>query len=332
MTSIQNRNPTQSWVNAYDVFNEFIYRNERDELVCERILSSECFLRWMETRRKSIKHPKASFRRCVLAHLRAADRRAPFPEDVEESLLKQLRVKDDNNESVDPFFFCGVARKTPYLKKYAQSWRNKFDSAYGYHEKRKLLINQNANQLVSVRRERQFKVSEEIMKALRLNPDNFSTLYETALEYKLNIFSPAVLYYLSAMQGQNHRLSEEYVLPKPEECQFLPHLPIIQLVTNSKTWMIEWIDEVSRKAIPHWKTHMCTGFTSSLEFLAVVKIAFPLIEERGKLWFRYPAQIQGYGFNVLMYVEPVGNGRHTGYMQVLPQSFDIKESTRTLLL
>lgn len=59
-----------------------------------RILSKECYDKWVATRRSKLKQPQESFRRVLTAHVCGLDGRRPFPVDVEKSLLKALRKRE----------------------------------------------------------------------------------------------------------------------------------------------------------------------------------------------------------------------------------------------
>mmetsp|Transcript_12863 Transcript_12863/g.16712 ORF Transcript_12863/g.16712 Transcript_12863/m.16712 type:complete len:259 (+) Transcript_12863:458-1234(+) len=58
------------------------------------ILSKKCYDTWVSTRKGTLKQPQESFRRVLTAHVCGMDGRRPFPEDVENSLLKVLRKRE----------------------------------------------------------------------------------------------------------------------------------------------------------------------------------------------------------------------------------------------
>eukprot|EP00924_Labyrinthula_sp_SR-Ha-C_P012926 snap_masked-scaffold_12-processed-gene-3.35-mRNA-1 protein AED:1.00 eAED:1.00 QI:0/0/0/0/1/1/3/0/252 len=77
---------------SYAVFLEFIDVDKNTGKVnTKRILSTECFQRWIDTRKRAIMHPADSFRRALLAHVRGSDGRRHFPKHVEKSLQENLR-------------------------------------------------------------------------------------------------------------------------------------------------------------------------------------------------------------------------------------------------
>lgn len=59
------------------------------------IFSTKCFSYWLNTRPNEIKHPQQSFQRALYAHIRGADGRKPFPEEVEKALLRELRQESN---------------------------------------------------------------------------------------------------------------------------------------------------------------------------------------------------------------------------------------------
>uniref|UniRef100_A0A7S2RLH0 Uncharacterized protein n=1 Tax=Mucochytrium quahogii TaxID=96639 RepID=A0A7S2RLH0_9STRA len=81
---------------AYDVFMSFVsYYESNGETYCDasKILGTECYQAWLNTRTKPSSFPADVFRRTVVAHLTGTKKRKPFPKAVEASLLKAVRVK-----------------------------------------------------------------------------------------------------------------------------------------------------------------------------------------------------------------------------------------------
>lgn len=75
---------------SYNVFMSFVDENGD----ASKLLSKECYKRWMASRRTTPKQPEESFRRVLTAHVCGVDGRRPFPPKVEASLLKVLRKKE----------------------------------------------------------------------------------------------------------------------------------------------------------------------------------------------------------------------------------------------
>lgn len=75
---------------SYKVFMSFVDEDGN----AHRILSRECYDHWVSTRKCVLKQPEESFRRVLTAHVGGLDGRRPFPEKVEQSLLKILRKRE----------------------------------------------------------------------------------------------------------------------------------------------------------------------------------------------------------------------------------------------
>eukprot|EP00924_Labyrinthula_sp_SR-Ha-C_P009032 snap_masked-scaffold_2-processed-gene-10.23-mRNA-1 protein AED:1.00 eAED:1.00 QI:0/0/0/0/1/1/4/0/154 len=78
---------TKKPVTSLDVLKEFV---PKDPITGRsRILSKECFEKWVETRRTKPKEPEKSFRKVLIAHLRNRDGRTPFTEEEETIVTKK---------------------------------------------------------------------------------------------------------------------------------------------------------------------------------------------------------------------------------------------------
>lgn len=80
-------------ISSYDIFVQFVTYDKYNNCDASGILSSPCYEKWCESRRKPPKNPHEAFRRALTAHCRGVDGRKPFPADIERSLLKELRKK-----------------------------------------------------------------------------------------------------------------------------------------------------------------------------------------------------------------------------------------------
>uniref|UniRef100_A0A7S2WFT4 Uncharacterized protein n=1 Tax=Mucochytrium quahogii TaxID=96639 RepID=A0A7S2WFT4_9STRA len=81
---------------SYDVFMHFVtncFSNGKSFCDASKIVGKECYLTWLSTRRKTSVFPPDVFRRTVIAHLTGTKKRKPFPKEVEESLLKTVRLR-----------------------------------------------------------------------------------------------------------------------------------------------------------------------------------------------------------------------------------------------
>eukprot|EP00924_Labyrinthula_sp_SR-Ha-C_P005170 maker-scaffold_1-snap-gene-23.24-mRNA-1 protein AED:0.02 eAED:0.02 QI:140/1/1/1/0/0/3/260/409 len=82
-----------SGATSYQIFMQFVKRSTDNSVDVSQVISKPCFQMWIQTRVEMPKKPEESFRKAVTAHLRGADRRKPFPADVEFELLKLVRKK-----------------------------------------------------------------------------------------------------------------------------------------------------------------------------------------------------------------------------------------------
>mmetsp|Transcript_15804 Transcript_15804/g.19174 ORF Transcript_15804/g.19174 Transcript_15804/m.19174 type:complete len:432 (+) Transcript_15804:476-1771(+) len=79
---------------SYQIFMEFVEYRPDGSVLTERMLSRECYNKWIDSRQQPPSKPESSFRRALIGHVTGNDRRRPFPPVVEESLLKILRRKE----------------------------------------------------------------------------------------------------------------------------------------------------------------------------------------------------------------------------------------------
>eukprot|EP00924_Labyrinthula_sp_SR-Ha-C_P009022 maker-scaffold_2-snap-gene-10.1-mRNA-1 protein AED:0.00 eAED:0.00 QI:96/1/1/1/1/1/3/137/193 len=107
---------------SLEVFQKYVSKDEQGET---RILSRECFEKWVSTRRKVLKEPEKSFRKALVAHLRNRDGRLPFTEEEEEIILEELR----KNKPWPCFSYCrdrsyiGVGTRVSQLPGFHESKR-----------------------------------------------------------------------------------------------------------------------------------------------------------------------------------------------------------------
>lgn len=84
-------------ISSYKIFQTYVkYKYDlNSELKCDatEILSKDCYQKWLISRRNYPKKPEEAFRRALTAHVRGVDGRRPFLPEIEESLLCELRKK-----------------------------------------------------------------------------------------------------------------------------------------------------------------------------------------------------------------------------------------------
>uniref|UniRef100_A0A7S3LN88 Uncharacterized protein n=1 Tax=Aplanochytrium stocchinoi TaxID=215587 RepID=A0A7S3LN88_9STRA len=88
--SSANARPRQT---TYEIFSQFVVYDKRGNVDTSAIFDKECFHAWLATRNRAPKKSGESFRRALVSQLTASDGRKPFPPEVEESILKNLRQK-----------------------------------------------------------------------------------------------------------------------------------------------------------------------------------------------------------------------------------------------
>ena len=124
---------------------EFFYKfvkvhNHKGETVVDTsgILSLPCYQAWLNSRKKMPEDPRKTFRKTIQAHCRGSDKRRPFPEAIEQSLLKNLRKHD-------PWKFFDASDDAKYKRKMSSRERRK-ESGFrklGYHETLRLKQNES---------------------------------------------------------------------------------------------------------------------------------------------------------------------------------------------
>mmetsp|Transcript_12651 Transcript_12651/g.16438 ORF Transcript_12651/g.16438 Transcript_12651/m.16438 type:complete len:252 (+) Transcript_12651:95-850(+) len=88
-----SKESTAKEVSSFKVFKLFTKYDKENSCDASGIVSKECFQKWKESRKKAPKNAQEAFRRALTAHIRGVDGRRPFPEEVEASLLAEVRKK-----------------------------------------------------------------------------------------------------------------------------------------------------------------------------------------------------------------------------------------------
>ena len=76
---------------SLEIFREYILLLPDGTLDASPIISRDCYMAWLGTRRQVTKDPEKTFQRTLSSHLTAIDGRAPFTEKEEEAILQVLR-------------------------------------------------------------------------------------------------------------------------------------------------------------------------------------------------------------------------------------------------
>eukprot|EP00924_Labyrinthula_sp_SR-Ha-C_P009048 snap_masked-scaffold_2-processed-gene-11.8-mRNA-1 protein AED:0.07 eAED:0.07 QI:33/1/1/1/1/1/3/107/165 len=86
---MQEHKSSSVQLTSFHVFKEFAQRDIYTGKC--KILSSECFQMWLNSRKRTPKEPERSFKKALVAHLRNRDGRSPFTEEEEKAILEELR-------------------------------------------------------------------------------------------------------------------------------------------------------------------------------------------------------------------------------------------------
>eukprot|EP00924_Labyrinthula_sp_SR-Ha-C_P014739 snap_masked-scaffold_152-processed-gene-0.0-mRNA-1 protein AED:1.00 eAED:1.00 QI:0/-1/0/0/-1/1/1/0/210 len=88
--SLKIKRSSEFRTSSYEIFCQFA-RTINSDFRCE-ILSENCFKAWVNTRKRFPKQPELSFRKALIAHLGGKDGRKPFPPELEEVILQEVRT------------------------------------------------------------------------------------------------------------------------------------------------------------------------------------------------------------------------------------------------
>eukprot|EP00924_Labyrinthula_sp_SR-Ha-C_P005194 maker-scaffold_1-snap-gene-24.12-mRNA-1 protein AED:0.00 eAED:0.00 QI:142/1/1/1/1/1/2/447/391 len=286
LTPVGKKRSSQSktGLTSYKVFSEFFFvpipggDNETEE----RILTKDCYLRWLSTRKAKLLHPEGSFRRTVLAHLRGADGRKPFPEVVEISLLKKLRERDSSDRLLNPWTVCFEDHPAAL----EQGCRKRF-TALGYHEgKRKKLHKKqssgsysgnsipNAESPFFAHQAPTESMNDSFSKLVHLESENLQHKMKIAEASGVNVCLPAVSYLLNNYGTQDQRLMRDFVFPPVQECYFEQHMPVFEMNVNGVDWIVNSGDINCQHVLGDVAgKHLSTFFPSLVEFFNVARLA-----------------------------------------------------------
>lgn len=89
----RKRSKSEKLPRSYGIFMSYVKENpQTGEVDVDGIFSEECFLEWLNTRKKKVKNKYESFRRALMSHLTGQDSRKPFAPEIEEALLRVVRA------------------------------------------------------------------------------------------------------------------------------------------------------------------------------------------------------------------------------------------------
>eukprot|EP00924_Labyrinthula_sp_SR-Ha-C_P003192 snap_masked-scaffold_15-processed-gene-1.20-mRNA-1 protein AED:1.00 eAED:1.00 QI:0/0/0/0/1/1/4/0/374 len=246
----------KSIVLSLDIFKEFIQLDENGNFIKQRILTIECYRRWLGARRKVIKKPTMAFINSISAHLRGV--KTPFQVQVEDSILRELRKVNNFGKPIDAYDFLrrldGKQRRPTAVSVLTYKF------PYGYHEKhskkrRKRKTGKKKNFKGNLRsvetsavsthtntehsdkegniqpiftiakvsktpealRDVAFEDLSYVNKILNLDITEIHRIEEVLQKLQLCVSFPAISYLLETVGRKSYYLSKEFVLPQLHE-------------------------------------------------------------------------------------------------------------------
>eukprot|EP00924_Labyrinthula_sp_SR-Ha-C_P001607 maker-scaffold_18-snap-gene-3.0-mRNA-1 protein AED:0.00 eAED:0.00 QI:193/1/1/1/1/1/5/755/333 len=271
-------------ITSMAVFRKFVVHDNNGTLVKESILSRECFELWIQTRKRSVKHPKDSFRRVITAHIRGADDRTPFCEQVEKSLLKKLRMVDHSGDLIDHFsLLAGVDTSTQMKNKIRMKL---YQVPYGFHERVRFRTGVSNFREASVPKNMlEEKIESKISRILNMTEAGMKHCLSHLKRKNLSISLAALVYLLECTSFSSVYFSKDYILPSIDEQKFRTDLPICKFIANRVTLEVSHMDEnfirmfSTRTVAPLLTPSIC-------EFFNCVRLTKRVLEENGHLWLR----------------------------------------------
>eukprot|EP00924_Labyrinthula_sp_SR-Ha-C_P005385 maker-scaffold_1-snap-gene-30.57-mRNA-1 protein AED:0.00 eAED:0.00 QI:232/1/1/1/1/1/3/91/391 len=330
---------------SYEVFLSFVAVDSDGKKNGEKILSKECFHSWLHSRKGTIMHPKDSFRRTFLSHLTGNHGRKPFEEEVEASLLRILRKRNENNEPINPWVevFGDGEKKTQGKKLMNTNRTSRYNKAFGFHEKKKLKgvrakISTAKNRVTHKRRPEDSVIGPQVLDSgsivddcnnlqvvqrtklqrmqptvtlctlLNLSPQDLIHRNSVAQQYNVNIDPIVIAHSYQMLFETDIRLSKQFVFPPPEECHFVPNGPLAHCSFKHLTWEGAWGDETAELFFGDLtKVHALQMYDSYVEFTNTLKFLYPYLELHRKAWFRCRLKHKLGTSTMLVYVERVGD-------------------------
>eukprot|EP00924_Labyrinthula_sp_SR-Ha-C_P007945 maker-scaffold_41-snap-gene-1.31-mRNA-1 protein AED:0.02 eAED:0.02 QI:105/1/1/1/1/1/4/214/322 len=261
------------------VFEKFVFRDENECLMEQRILSPECYEFWVRSRQSPLKYPRESFQRTVTAHLRGADSRQPFPEDVERALLRQIRelIKEDKQ----PFNICfSMDNKRKF--KNIRLLKTRFMKRYGYHEKRGYSIPTNSKVKEETKTNGDY---EKLLSSfLGVSLEDFRLKREIASGYDLHFFVPAIWHVVKNLERREPERALSSGLKFDQEKELGQRLCFTQVVSTETLEIVSCSDGF-RNAFGEVK-HLGSSLVSVVEFM--------------RIWRLIESKSESIGFNIFV--------------------------------
>eukprot|EP00924_Labyrinthula_sp_SR-Ha-C_P001070 maker-scaffold_7-snap-gene-12.45-mRNA-1 protein AED:0.03 eAED:0.03 QI:117/1/1/1/1/1/4/96/342 len=319
---------------SFQVFMKFVSRDDTGVLQEENVVSEECFLLWVKSRRGTVKHPQDSFRRAVIAHLRGADSRNPFPADVETSILNKLRSSTTGDGDVFKKCFRNAPKKRPKLYK---SWQTRYRKLIGFHEagKSRAKSKRKSKPRKSVISDVDSELCGSTLEELHfLKEESAEEILEHRVtylrKYGLDLCIPAIEYLLNTAVDELKTLRRNFVLLNREECSFSNIAPVMTIISDAHTGEIEYMDEITEETLGD-VPNIFYVFPSTVEYYQINKWMLPILQEKGEVWFRTIVWTRENPILVKWLKKKGQDGKHIMYGQV-QADVDIEMSDYKVML
>eukprot|EP00924_Labyrinthula_sp_SR-Ha-C_P016370 snap_masked-scaffold_6-processed-gene-1.9-mRNA-1 protein AED:0.00 eAED:0.00 QI:125/0.5/0.66/1/1/1/3/227/315 len=279
---------------SMEIFLRFVLRDKTGNLTQENIISTECFNLWISTRESTIKYPVPAFKRTVSSHLRGADERAPFPKDVEKSLLKKYRQRDQLDKQIDPFSF--IKSDKPIKRTYSR--KNPFSYPYGYHEKQKQRKKKSENLAIV-----DTKVLKSMEEMIGLSANDLTLLHEAASITKLSSVATLVSYILPKLRKSCKYYSAEYIIAKESERYFRKQCKIrmVHFIVDFKNMKI--LQDTIGEAKNLQPKNFFTLGLSMTEFFSTFIYVHHNLATKGFSWHKSFFTVKGKAYETITYAE-----------------------------
>eukprot|EP00924_Labyrinthula_sp_SR-Ha-C_P000804 maker-scaffold_7-snap-gene-4.2-mRNA-1 protein AED:0.33 eAED:0.33 QI:71/0.8/0.66/1/0.8/0.66/6/0/343 len=318
-------------LSSMEIFEKYVHRNEDGVLLYEDILSKSCYSLWLSSRATKLKFPEGTFKRTISSHLRKADGRCPFAEDVEASLLSKYRQFDSAGDRIDVFTFLESETHPPRQRK-AQR-RHEFAYPYGYHEKLKAKDgNIKPEPVTTLVKRKAERIAINPKNKIILQTDNLVELSKflgTGLEFvdsvkrfseekKRNFNPSAVLFSIRELMCSSYYCSPEFILPKPSACKFNKNLPIFSCNIDRLSFF--GADEFTKKSLPNLD-HILDLQGSVCEYMIGAHFSRSKLVKNKQVWRRGTATMNGKKYVWIGFLQIISPDVTQLFFQVDTQNF-----------
>eukprot|EP00924_Labyrinthula_sp_SR-Ha-C_P007923 snap_masked-scaffold_41-processed-gene-0.4-mRNA-1 protein AED:1.00 eAED:1.00 QI:0/0/0/0/1/1/4/0/331 len=316
-----NRLINSSKKTSLKVFKKFIYRDVNEKLILENIISKECFKEWVKTRKGKLENPKCAFRRTIYAHLRGADGRTPFAQDVEVSMLQKLRKVLPSGKPIDPFKPV-IGNRKQFKRNKGGGWLPAFQYPYGHHEKTQVYC-QSQSQSLSIVKIRNGPENVDDLSSLenflKISKKEMKQYLEQGKTVSRSFNYSAVAYLVNLMASQSYYLSTKYILPSLEQQYFRKEYPIYHFSLSSLDGRILYADPLFRDFIGS-STNVLELVPSITEFFNARRIFAPVLRRGDSAWLRGTILVDKVRYIFKSHTKPISSDIEDIFFQI---EFDI---------